>query len=265
MSLLNNKYHQHLAEYFKSKPLYMDEPARKKPGIRKLVEQPLQETKAGLRENVTDTLCDLIFFEAKAKADLLSELQEDYHLAVKTFGQEGYIADFYNALMLEQHNIRSFPQYTFQQIYNILQWKEGYIFDKVDRAREMFLKGGGCFLWQYREPGIVKNRILMTLAGHSHTISSCSFSPDGAKIVSGSFDKTLKLWDASTGLELATLAGNDESVECCSFSPDGKIIVSGAGSVVSHGELKLWDTETGIETSKVNRTFHRSRMLLLFT
>ena len=38
-----------------------------------------------------------------------------------------------------------------------------------------------------------------TLSGHSSTVTSCSFSPDGASVLSGSRDNTLKIWDAATG------------------------------------------------------------------
>ena len=38
-----------------------------------------------------------------------------------------------------------------------------------------------------------------TLRGHFRVVTSCSFSPDGASVLSGSDDKTLKIWDAATG------------------------------------------------------------------
>ena len=41
-----------------------------------------------------------------------------------------------------------------------------------------------------------------TLSGHSREVTSCSFSPDGASVLSGSYDKTLKIWDAATGVRL---------------------------------------------------------------
>ena len=41
-----------------------------------------------------------------------------------------------------------------------------------------------------------------TLRGHSKPVTSCSFSPDGGSVVSGSYDKTLKIWDAATGARL---------------------------------------------------------------
>jgi len=56
----------------------------------------------------------------------------------------------------------------------------------------------GCGLQQLRalEENTEAIRIAVTLDGHSGTVHSVSFSPNGKRIVSGSGDKTLKIWDA---------------------------------------------------------------------
>ncbi len=72
-----------------------------------------------------------------------------------------------------------------------------------------------------------------------------SFSPDGKRIVSGSQDKTVKVWDAQTGQETLTLKGHSDLVTSVSFSPDGKRIVSGSGDKT----LKVWDISS-LDTSK---------------
>ena len=66
------------------------------------------------------------------------------------------------------------------------------------------------------------------LCGHLNTVLSVAFSPDGKRIVSGSRDKTIQLWDAETGEMLQPpLEGHKDEVQAVAFSPDGKCIVSG--------------------------------------
>ena len=44
---------------------------------------------------------------------------------------------------------------------------------------------------------------LCTLTGHSDSVFSVAYSPDGKHIVSGSYDNTVKVWDAATGEEVS--------------------------------------------------------------
>ncbi len=63
-------------------------------------------------------------------------------------------------------------------------------------------------------------------------------------MVSGSNDRTIKLWDVKTGKEILTLPGHyDAFVESVSFSPDGKTLASGSDD----DTIKLWDVKTGNE------------------
>ncbi|WP_375328825.1 NACHT and WD repeat domain-containing protein [Microcystis sp. BLCC-F210] len=81
------------------------------------------------------------------------------------------------------------------------------------------------------------------LEGHDNFVQSVNFSPDGKTLVSGSVDKTIKLWNVETGQEIRTLKGHDNFVTSVNFSPDGKTLVSGSVDKT----IKLWNVETGKE------------------
>ena len=77
--------------------------------------------------------------------------------------------------------------------------------------------------------------------GHSKDVTSVAFSPDGARVLTGSIDKTAKLWDAGTGKLLRTFTGHTSGVWSVAFSPDGGRVLTGSGDHTA----KLWDAGTG--------------------
>ena len=81
--------------------------------------------------------------------------------------------------------------------------------------------------------------LIKTLTGHSSGVTSVSFSPDGASIVSGSGDKTVKVWSVESGECVTMFEGHSRGVLSVSFSPDGAFIVSGS---MDH-TIKVWSTE----------------------
>jgi hypothetical protein len=79
--------------------------------------------------------------------------------------------------------------------------------------------------------------------GHNSRVNSVAFSPDGRYALSGSWDKTLKLWDIALGSEIRTFTGHTHWVNSVAFSPDGHYALSGSDD----DTLKLWDVATGAE------------------
>jgi len=79
-------------------------------------------------------------------------------------------------------------------------------------------------------------KVPITLGGHERYVYSVAFSPDGQLIVSGSGDKTVRLWDIEGNPVGQPFQGHESYVNSVAFSPDGKLIVSG-----SHDKtVRLW-------------------------
>ena len=63
---------------------------------------------------------------------------------------------------------------------------------------------------------------------HSSFVTSLAFSPDGALVLSGNRDATLKLWNAASGTLVRTFEGHVDQVRSVVFSPDGGRVLSGS-------------------------------------
>jgi WD40 repeat protein len=82
----------------------------------------------------------------------------------------------------------------------------------------------------------------LTMRGHTDKVYCATFSPDGKCIVSGSKDRTVRVWDAQTGnLTLGPLRMHTHSVWCVAFSPNSRQIASGS----KDNSILVWDALTG--------------------
>ena len=82
------------------------------------------------------------------------------------------------------------------------------------------------------------------LKGHSDLVNSVAFSPDDTRVVSGSFDKTVRIWNVNTGEIERVLEGHTYSVLSVTFSPDRTRVISGG----SNRTVLIWDAIAGHST-----------------
>ena len=83
-------------------------------------------------------------------------------------------------------------------------------------------------------------KFLKMLEDHSEFITSLVITPDGQKLISGSFDETIKIWDLETGYLLNTLKFHTGGVKCVAITPDGQTLVSAGWD----NTIKIWDLKT---------------------
>ncbi|PAV22983.1 WD40 domain containing protein [Pyrrhoderma noxium] len=79
------------------------------------------------------------------------------------------------------------------------------------------------------------------LTGHMDSVDSVAYSPDGTRLVSGSSDRTVRIWNPATGDLLSTLNGHSRQVSSVAYSFDGSRIVSGSND----NTILVWDAQSG--------------------
>ncbi len=91
------------------------------------------------------------------------------------------------------------------------------------------------------EPGLLLQAApARTLAGHKDWVYSVAFSPDGTTLASGSYDRTIRLWNLRTGTN-RVLRGHGRSINSVAYSPDGRWLASGGDDA----SVRLWDAVRG--------------------
>jgi periodic tryptophan protein 2 len=88
------------------------------------------------------------------------------------------------------------------------------------------------FIWSLKT-----GRLLDILAGHQGPVTSLAFSPESTVLVSGSWDKTVRMWDVYEGRGQTDVLPHAHDVLCVAFRPDGKQIAS----ATLDGQVFLWD------------------------
>ncbi|HEY5434885.1 MAG TPA: serine/threonine-protein kinase [Candidatus Limnocylindrales bacterium] len=80
-----------------------------------------------------------------------------------------------------------------------------------------------------------------TLQGHTDEVTAVAVSPDGRWVVSGSYDRTLRIWDPESGTCVRTLEGHTNWVKAVAVAPDGRWVVSGSWDKT----VRIWDPGSG--------------------
>jgi WD40 repeat protein len=83
--------------------------------------------------------------------------------------------------------------------------------------------------------------------GHTDEPRCAVFSLDGKLLVTGSADKTTRIWEAASGKEKYILEGHTDCIFAVAISPDGKLVATAS----KDGHIKLWDASSGKERASL--------------
>ncbi len=100
-------------------------------------------------------------------------------------------------------------------------------------------------IWQLQKSS--DSILLKTIDAHEKTVSSLAFTPDSGRLVSGGYDRLIRIWNVDSGEELLTLAGHENRIRSLSICNGGAKIVSGSGDQT----VRVWDVDTGAELLKL--------------
>lgn len=222
------------------------------------------------REALEDVLTNLTFLEAKTEGAGVFALAADFVNAVavipsgRPLGRTLRLLE--DAIRRELHFIGRHPTTLFQCLWNLCWWfdchEAPYHYSSGSSATTFPWQSEGPKLYvllerwraekEARQPNFIWVRSLrppalplgaghIVLGGHSAPIQAVSVSADGEKLVSGSEDSTVRLWDTRTGAERLAFKAS-APVYAAVISPDGRVI---AAAPVLSKTVTLWNATTG--------------------
>jgi WD40 repeat protein len=114
----------------------------------------------------------------------------------------------------------------------------------ADETTQVWDAHTGMALFELKGHAKAKSAVVATPVGPVQAMTfpvlTIAFSRDGKFLVTGSWDKTAKVWDAQTGKHLLDFKGHTGPVWSVAFSPDGASLVTGSAD----GSAKIWDART---------------------
>jgi WD40 repeat protein len=95
-------------------------------------------------------------------------------------------------------------------------------------------------------------RETISLKGHSNEVTSLAFSPDGSKLISGSLDKSVRVWNVKSGSQIRMLPTSDCEVRCVAYSPQSDLVAFGGEHSPSRRPevVTVWDLTKGAEIAR---------------
>ena len=261
--------HQSLAVYFHDVADPNREGRWRGTSTHALTELPYHQVRAQTWPELVGTLENIFFLEARVTKGTAFDLALDFSDAVSHLPsnepQHLILRLLEEAFRRDIHFVVRHPSTLFQCLWNSCWWYDTPEASKHYEKEDVHRNHSGdklyvllekwCHEKEVAQPNFIWLRSVrpppvhlgtaqkLVLSGHEKSVDCVSFSPDGRLIVSGSSDKTVRIWKVHTGAELVILRGHEEFVGGVAFAPNQRELVSGGGDKT----LRIWNLESGTE------------------
>ena len=254
----NIKYHQTLANFFSDKSLYLDEYKHNKPNSRKLIEQPWQQIRAEMWSEISNTLTDLCFIEAKCKAEMAIVLLGDYQISGLLSNDHRTrinpvfpksVVQFAEFIKRENHIFVRFPEIVVQQALNWPDWSAPAIAANQLLSQYTYKK----LVWSNKPQQLDSCLFTVTLksAGNNITNNYIGLAAETAMAaaVNGS---VVRIYDLQTFTEKINFnLPSGLKIINTSFSNNGKWFIT----ITEDRNLNVWDVLKGTKLFEIHLIF----------
>ena len=191
--------------------------------------------KAGRATELQQLLLDFRWLQAKLENSNINELIADYNL----LPENANLQLLQRTLLLSGHILAEDKRLLAGQLWGRLQcFAASEIQQLLQQAKQNQTTWLRPLIASLTRPD---GNLIRTFIGHTNSVYAVAVTPDSKYVISGSSDKTLKVWDLQTGEFLCTLTGHIERIRTVAVTPDSKYMISGSGDKT----LKVWDLQTG--------------------
>jgi WD40 repeat protein len=263
-------YHRRLAAYFAGKGYHYE---------RTLLELAYQLQWGEQYAELLKIFGDIHFLASKAEAGMLILLRQDLEFAMAAKAvplpaelavevaahvvvDKNMLGLLARILDLDLHFLVHHPQCLFQSLWNRGYWHDApeaaEHYEKSELPRPWDKEGAKLYKlvahWRGAQksedrywlsslrplPDRIDSPLSKIFRGHADAVTGVALSHDG-KLVSGSYDKTLRIWDTASGQCLQVAYGHDDFLSAVAISPDQRLVASASADQT----IKIWERESG--------------------
>ena len=197
------------------------------------------------RRQLTACWADWNFVEAELRAAGAYELSGQYHRLNRQPDDSAEYVAWHCFIRGQTHVLADSAELFYQQALN--EPRESPVSQTAAKAGPGVRRPERWLEWINRPKEFSPPACEQQLTGHQGWIYCVAVTPDGRRAVSGSQDRTVRVWDLSTGEQIHQLLGHQDTINSVAISPDGLRAVSAS----SDETLRVWDLATGEQVRKL--------------